>query len=91
MAKTEIVRARIDAQVKEEASRILEQMGLTPSDGIRMFLTSVAKKKELPFHPFDFFEPNAETVSAMEELDRGEDIASFETVEDLMKHLNAPD
>ena len=61
MAKTEIVRARIDAQVKEEASRILEQMGLTPSDGIRMFLTSVAKKKELPFHPFDFFEPNAET------------------------------
>ncbi|SFU50934.1 DNA-damage-inducible protein J [Nitrosospira multiformis] len=28
MAKTEIVRARIDAQVKEEASRILEQMAL---------------------------------------------------------------
>lgn len=91
MAKTEIVRARIDAQVKEEASRILEQMGLTPSDGIRMFLTSVAKKKELPFHPLDFFEPNAETIQAMEELERGENIATFETVEDLMKHLNAPD
>lgn len=30
MAKTEFVRARIDAQVKEEASRVLEQMGITP-------------------------------------------------------------
>ena len=91
MAKTEVVRARIDAQVKEEASRVLEQMGITPSDGIRMFLTSVARKKELPFHPFDFFEPNAETVAAMEELERGGSIATFETVEDMMKHLNAPD
>ena len=91
MAKTEVVRARIDAQVKEEASRVLEQMGITPSDGIRMFLTSVARKKELPFHPFDFFEPNAETVAAMEEPERGGSIATFETVEDMMKHLNAPD
>ncbi|SFU50949.1 type II toxin-antitoxin system RelB/DinJ family antitoxin [Nitrosospira multiformis] len=56
-----------------------------------MFLTSVAKKKEPPFHPFDFFEPNAETIKAMEELERGENITPFETVEDLMKHLNAPD
>ena len=55
------------------------------------FLTSVARKKELPFHPFDFFEPNAETVAAMEELERGESIATFETVEDMMKHLDAPD
>lgn len=91
MAKTEIVRARIDAQLKEEASRVLEEMGLTPSDGIRMFLTSVARKKELPFHPFDFFEPNAETIGAMEELERREDVATFETIEDLMEHLNAPD
>ncbi len=91
MAKTEVVRARIDAQVKEEASRVLEQMGITPSDGIRMFLTSAARKKELPFHPFGFFEPNAETVAAMEELERGESIATFEAVEDMMKHLDAPD
>lgn len=90
MAKTEIVRARIDATVKKEASMVLEQMGLTASDGIRMFLTSVAKKKELPFHPFDFFEPNAETLAAMEELERS-DLPTFNTVESLMEHLNAPD
>jgi DNA-damage-inducible protein J len=91
MSKTDVVRARIDAQVKEEASRVLGEMGLTPSDGIRMFLTSVAKKKELPFHPMDFFEPNAETIAAMEELERGENITTCETVEELMEQLNAPD
>jgi DNA-damage-inducible protein J len=90
MSKTEVVRARIDAQVKEEASRVLGEMGLTPSDGIRMFLTSVAKKKELPFHPMDFFEPNAETIAAMEETERGEVHTSL-TVEELMEDLRAPD
>lgn len=90
MSKTDVVRARIDAQVKEEASRVLGEMGLTPSDGIRMFLTSVAKKKELPFHPMDFFEPNAETIAAMEEAERGEVQTSL-TVEELMEDLRAPD
>ena len=90
MSKTEVVRARIDAQVKEEASRVLGEMGLTPSDGIRMFLTSVAKKKELPFHPMDFFEPNAETIAAMEEAERGKVHTSL-TVEELMEDLRAPD
>ena len=55
-----------------------------------MFLTSVAKKKELPFHPMDFFEPNAETIAAMEETERGEVHTSL-TVEELMKDLRAPD
>jgi DNA-damage-inducible protein J len=90
MSKTDVVRARIDAQVKEEASRVLGEMGLTPSDGIRMFLTSVAKKKELPFHPMDFFEPNAETIAAMEEAERGKVHTSL-TVEELMEDLRAPD
>jgi DNA-damage-inducible protein J len=91
MAKTDVVRARIDVHVKEEATIVLEKMGLTPSDAIRMFLTSVANKKELPFHPMDFFEPNTETIAAIEELERGENVTTCETVEELMERLNAPD
>jgi DNA-damage-inducible protein J len=91
MPKTEVVRARVDAHIKEEARIVLEQIGLTPSDAIRMFLTTVANRKELPFHPMDFFEPNAETIAAMEEAERGENLATFDTVESMMEHLNAPD
>jgi DNA-damage-inducible protein J len=36
-----------------------------------MFLTSVAKKKELPFHPMDFFEPNTETIAAWKRRNAG--------------------
>lgn len=89
MAKTEVVRARVDARVKEEASAVLEKMGFSTSDGIRMFMASVAHKKELPFHPMDFFEPNAETIAAMEEAERGE-VHSVASVEELMEELRAP-
>lgn len=49
MASTDIVRARIDGHVKEEASTVLAQMGLSVSDAIRMLLTRIATDKALPF------------------------------------------
>jgi DNA-damage-inducible protein J len=49
MASTDIVRARIDRHIKEEATNVLAQMGLSVSDAIRMLLTRVAADKALPF------------------------------------------
>lgn len=49
MASTNVVRARIGGQIKEEASNVLARMGLSVSDVIRMFLTRVATDKVLPF------------------------------------------
>lgn len=49
MASTDIVRARIDGHIKEEATNVLAQMGLSVSDAIRMLLTRVAADKVLPF------------------------------------------
>lgn len=49
MASTDVVRARIDGQIKEEASNVLARMGLSVSDVIRMLLTRVATDKALPF------------------------------------------
>jgi DNA-damage-inducible protein J len=44
-----IVRSRIDPVVKDEANQILKSMGLTLSDGIRLFLYQVISHKALPF------------------------------------------
>ena len=64
MAATAFVRARIDESLKDEATAVLAEMGLTVSDVVRMTLTRVAKEKALPF---ELKVPNAETRAAMEE------------------------
>lgn len=87
MAVDAIVRARIDGQVKDQASRVLAEMGLTVSDAIRLMLVRVAAEKALPFA---VKVPNDETVAAMKEARKG-GLPSFDTVDSLMADLNAAD
>ncbi len=47
--KRSVVRARIDENLKAEASAILESWGLGLSDAVRMFLGQVVQKGGLPF------------------------------------------
>ncbi len=68
MAANTVVRARIDENIKEEASVVLAAMGLTVSDAFRIMLTRVAREKALPFEPLI---PNRETIQAMKEARRG--------------------
>jgi DNA-damage-inducible protein J len=48
MAANALIQTRIDAAVKEQASTVLESMGLTVSDAVRILLTRVAKEGALP-------------------------------------------
>ncbi len=47
--KDAVVRARIDPRLKEQATRVLEAMGLTISDVLREVMVRVVNDKELPF------------------------------------------
>jgi DNA-damage-inducible protein J len=44
MAENAVVRTRIKAEVKEQATAVLEPMGLTVSDVMRIVLTRVANE-----------------------------------------------
>jgi addiction module RelB/DinJ family antitoxin len=44
-----IIRSRIDATLKMEAQSLLEGMGLSMSEAIRLFLHQVVAEKGLPF------------------------------------------
>lgn len=68
MATDTTVRARIDERVKREASDVLDAMGLSVSDAIRMLLMRIAAEKALPF---EVKVPNAITAQAMNEIERG--------------------
>lgn len=68
MAADAMVRARINGDVKEEASLVLEAMGLSMSDAIRLLLVRIAKDKALPF---EVKVPNATTLKTFKATDRG--------------------
>lgn len=87
MATKPVVRARIDKDIKEEATAVLAAMGMTVSDAFRILLTRIAREKALPFDPLV---PNPETIEAMKEARRG-NLPSFGSVEGLMADLNADD
>jgi len=48
MASNALVQTRIDAEVKERATAVLENMGLTVSDAVRILLTRTANEGALP-------------------------------------------
>lgn len=87
MSANALVQTRVNGEVKEEAADVLEHMGLTVSDAVRLFLTRIARDKALPF---ELVTPNAETIAAMRDARSGK-VKSFKSIEDLMADLNAED
>jgi DNA-damage-inducible protein J len=81
------VRARIEDGLKKDATEVLEALGLTVSDVVRMLLTRIAKEKALPV---DLVVPNAKTIAAMEEgraiLKKGRE---FKTAQEMFSELEA--
>ena len=85
MAANQIVQARIDGAIKEEATLVLAAMGLTVSDAVRLMLTKVAQDKALPFEPLV---PNATTIQAMKDARAGK-VTKAANLTALFDDLNA--
>ncbi|MDE0269613.1 MAG: type II toxin-antitoxin system RelB/DinJ family antitoxin [Gammaproteobacteria bacterium] len=83
----QLVQARVDKEIKEEAAVVLAAMGLTVSDAVRLLLTRIARERALPFAPLV---PNAETIAAMKEARAG-NLPKFDDVQSLLDDLHADD
>jgi DNA-damage-inducible protein J len=83
MATNTVVRSRISVEVKEKASAVLEQMGLTVSDVMRIVLTRVANDEALPFD----LKPNKLTRETMRSTARGLEVHEAKDAADLFDHL----
>jgi DNA-damage-inducible protein J len=68
MAKTASINARIEPTIKAKAETIFAAIGISASDAIGLFYRQVAFRRGLPF---DVCVPNATTLAALEELERG--------------------
>jgi DNA-damage-inducible protein J len=85
MSENSVIRARIDENIKNEATAVLKAMGLTVSDAFRMMMVRIAREKALPFEPLV---PNAETIEAMKAARRG-DLVTAGKPNSLLASLNA--
>jgi DNA-damage-inducible protein J len=81
---TEMIRARIDPELKVEAETILNDLGLNASDAIRLFYKQVTLRRGLPF---EVEIPNAETRKALRDADAGKGLTRHVSVDDMFKKL----
>ena len=84
MPKSASISARIDPEIKQQAEKIFEKLGLTASQAITLFYRQVELRKGLPF-PVEI--PNETTREALKEAQNKEKLPHFETTEALYKDL----
>ncbi|MEI9479706.1 MAG: type II toxin-antitoxin system RelB/DinJ family antitoxin [Deltaproteobacteria bacterium] len=81
--KSAMVRARIEPGLKTEAEKYFDILGLSTTQAITLFFKQVELHRGLPF---EINIPNAETITAMKEIEDGSG-KQFENAEELFKHL----
>jgi len=82
--KTSVIHTRIDSSLKAGAESILEKIGLTSSEAVRLFYRQIELNQGIPF---DVKIPNKLTVKTLEKSDLGEDVQSAKDADDLFDQL----
>ena len=77
MAKSEMIRARVEPKLKRDAEVVLDKLGMTPTEAITLFYKQVTLHRGLPF-PVRI--PNAETRKALREARSGKNVEAFASI-----------
>lgn len=83
--KEATVRARIESNLKTEAENILKDLGLTSAEVIRLLYRQIVLQQALPFN---IKLPNTETLKAIEEVETGVGLETFDNTDDWFKDIN---
>ena len=76
MAKTEMIRARVEPELKRQAEELFSSLGLSTTEAITLFYKQVTLHRGLPF---SVRMPNAETLGALEQARDGEGLTEYST------------
>ena len=80
MAKTAMIRARVEPELKEQAEGLFSALGLTTSQAITLFYKRVVDHDGIPF---ELRIPNATTRKAIDDARKGIGITTYESLEEL--------
>ena len=84
MAKSAMIRARVDPGLKEEAESVFAALGLSATQAITLFYQQVTWYRGLPF---EVCVPNEVTRQAFEETDAGQNLVRCENAQGLFERL----
>jgi len=84
MSKTKTITVRLDPHLKDNAERILSELGLTVSQAISLFYRQVELHEGLPF---EVRLPNATTRRALQDGQARRGLTSFATTDELFADL----
>ncbi|MCI0613266.1 type II toxin-antitoxin system RelB/DinJ family antitoxin [bacterium] len=86
MPSTATVKVKIESELKNEVEKIFQNLGLTPMEAINLFYRMVKLEKTLPFEAKI---PNDETLQAIEDAEKRQNLTECDDVNDLMRKLRA--
>ncbi|MDZ7767044.1 MAG: type II toxin-antitoxin system RelB/DinJ family antitoxin [Melioribacteraceae bacterium] len=85
MNKTATIQTRIDPKVKNSAQKVLNQLNISMSEAISIFLTQVSLNKGIPF---EIRVPNKTTEETLRKSEKGEELHEVSDVKELFKELD---
>lgn len=87
MAKTHILHIRVEPKVKEKAEEILNDLGLSISEAVNVFLNQVILNEGIPFE-IRKNRYNNSTIKVMEDTKKGKNLSkTFNSVDKMFEEL----
>ena len=85
MAKSGMIRARVEEELKRQAEELFSELGLSATEAITLFYKQVTVHRGLPF---DVRMPNAETLEALRQVRDGHELTEYANLEDLKARVD---
>jgi len=84
MARTAMINARTERELKNEVEEILKSLGISTTEAINIFFRQVKLRRGLPF-PVEI--PNEETIAVFRESEEGKGLVECKDADDMFKRL----
>jgi DNA-damage-inducible protein J len=86
MRKAAIIRVRVEPSLKVETEAVLAQLGLSPTEAIRLFYRQISLQRGLPF---EVRIPNAETRAAIKDTRSGKKLKTLKGAAAVIRAVDA--
>lgn len=78
--KNELIRARVDGQTKAQAEAVLDSIGLSMSEAVRLFAKQIALRNEFPL---ELKVPNSLTRQALTDSETPQKLEEIDNISEL--------
>lgn len=86
MAKTAMITARVEPELKANAEKVLKRLGISTTEAISLFLSQIRLQRGLPF---DVKIPNKTTLETFRKTDEGKELNEYKSVDDFVKKMRS--